>query len=188
MVMRQDMGTAIPTPRLTLRKVSETMPKATDIPNTTTMSASQPATVAGLTCTSRRGLLSGVGLAALAGAALAIATPSAASAHPNAELLAALAEFDALERQIFPDPPPATIEEEVWEVWAEPLMARRRACLDRLCEMETHTLEGFRARARSLLAWDDRHMPELEKQAAQGFWSYRMQLALLGDLAGGRSA
>ena len=71
-------------------------------------------------------------------------------------------------------------------VWAEPLMARRRACLDRLCEMETHTLEGFCARLRSLLAFDDLFMPELEADAAAGYWPQRMQLALLRGLAGER--
>ena len=136
----------------------------------------------------RRLILSAFKGAAFAGMAV-VGVPAEGSESPDAELLAVVAEFDALERQIFPEPPPATLaEEEVWEVWAEPLMARRRACLDRLCELETHTLEGFRARARSLLAYDDRHIPELEKQASKGYWSYRMQLALIRDLSGERSA
>ncbi len=136
----------------------------------------------------RRHVLSALTGVAFTGTALAIAAPSAASDNPDAELLAVLAEFDALEKQIFPNPGPATIEEEeVWEVWAEPLMVRRKDCLDRLCEMETRTLEGFRARVRSLLAWNDRLMPELEKGASDGFWAPRMQLALFRGLAGERA-
>ncbi len=76
--------------------------------------------------------------------------PAATSPNPDAELFAVLSEFDALEKQIFPQPGPATLAEEaIWEVWAEPLMERRRALLDRLCAIETRTLEGFRARVRT---------------------------------------
>ena len=135
----------------------------------------------------RRLILSAFTGAAFAGMAV-IPAPADAAEHPDAELFAVLTEFDAMEHRIFPSPPPATLEEEaVWEVWAEPLMEHRQALLDRLCAIETRTLEGFQARVRSLLAYDDRLIPELEKDASKGYWSHRMQLALFRDLAGVRS-
>ena len=133
-----------------------TMPTAADSLTTPTDAPGEP---------TRRRLMSALSGAAFAGTALAIAAPSAEAASPDAELLAVLAEHVALEGQIYPQPAPATIaeEEEVWEAWAEPLMVRRQACLDRMCEVTTHTLEGFRARARTLLVWNDEYIRDLER-------------------------
>ncbi len=98
---------------------------------------------------SRRLILSAFTGAAFAGMAV-VPAPADAAENPDAELFAVLSEFDALEKQIFPQPGPATLAEEaIWEVWAEPLMERRRALLDRLCAIETRTLDGFRARVRT---------------------------------------
>ena len=133
----------------------------------------------------RRRLMSALSGAAFAGTALVIAAPSAEAASPDAELLAVLAEHVALERQIFPEHGPATIEEEeIWEVAVEPLQIRKSACLNCLCEMETHTLEGFRARARTLLVWNAEFIGGLERDAAAGYVTERMLLALFRGLVG----
>ncbi len=83
--------------------------------------------------------------AALAGV-LAFTRP--VRADDDTELLSVLAEFEALERQIYPQPGPATIEEErAWDEHVAPLHERQGKLLDRVCELDTHTLEGFQARA-----------------------------------------
>ena len=137
----------------------------------------------------RRGLLGASAAMVLAGAAL----PAVASTNPDAELLAVLAEFDALEAAIYPKPDPtaglATLEEEqAWDDQVRPLHARQDALLERLCELETHTLEGFRARARTLLGWAELFMRDLQNDAAAGYWPQRMQIAFYRDLVGERPA
>ena len=137
----------------------------------------------------RRRLMCAISGATFAGTALVIAAPPAEAASPDAELLAVLAEHVALEKQIFPEHGPATIEEEeIWEVAVEPLQIRKSDCLNRLCEMETHTLEGFRARARTLLVWNNEFMRGLEQDAAAGYVTERMLLALFRGLVGERAA
>ena len=111
----------------------------------------------------RRTLLAGVAGAA---ATLAVIAPAPASENPDAELLDLLAQFDALERQIFPgDPLPETIEaEDKRDRAVAPLRARQDALLSRICTMRATTPAGWQARARSYLLWDD----EMQKAIAAG--------------------
>ena len=137
---------------------------------------------------SRRRLLSAAVGAAFAGAALVIAAPTGAQpAGDDAELLAALGEFDALELRMFPpDFHAATIEEEhARDKRVAPLLAEQEALLDQICALRAVTPEGWRARARSLLAWDN----EMSKSIAEihdpeRYMDERMIAALVRDLAG----
>ncbi len=128
--------------------------------------------------------------AAFAGTALVIAAPSAAGANPDAELFAVLAEFDALEQQIFPQPGPArSLRRQIWEVRAAPLLERRRALLDRPVRhaRRTRSKASGHASARSC-SMTTGFMPELETQARKATGLTEMQLALFRDLAGEHAA
>ena len=139
----------------------------------------------------RRLVLSAFTGAAFAGVATT-AAPADAAENPDAELLAVLAEFTALEAAIYPplDPAhPATLESEAeWDDAVQPLHARQKVLLDRMCDLPTHTLEGFRARARVLIMWAELFVHDLQKKAAEGYWPEKMQIALFRDLAAERAA
>ena len=129
----------------------------------------------------RRRLLAFAG-AAIAGPAIALA---ASPTHPDAALLAALAEFDRLEREMWPPGPgPATIsEEEERDARIAPLNDRQAELLGVICTMRATTLHGCIARARSLFVWD----LEMQKAIAAGddpeeYDDARMIQALVRDL------
>ena len=164
------------------------MHKATAHPNTRIAPAPQPAADAPLTCASRRNVLAtlagGVALTTLNVATL----PAGATESADAELLAVLAEFEALEGAIYPprDPtrPPTIEDEAAWDDAVQPLHARQRALLDRICELPTHSLEGFRARAHALVMWTECLIADMQKGADEGYWPEKMQIALFRDLLG----
>jgi hypothetical protein len=107
-------------------------------------------------------------LFALAGAVIAgpAITLAASPAHPDAALLAALAEFDRLEREMWPPGPgPATIAaEEERDARIAPLNDRQAELLGVICAMRATTLHGCIARACSLFVWD----LEMQKAIAAG--------------------
>ena len=88
------------------------------------------------------------------------ATLEAAPAHPDAELLALCAEFDAWEHRFLAtdfkaeNDTPAAFAAQMEQ---ERCRDAQDSLVDRMCDLRAVTLEGQRARARSLLLWD----PEL---------------------------
>ncbi len=136
---------------------------------------------------SRRLILSAFTGAAFAGMAV-VPAPADAAENPDAELLATLAEFDRLEREIWPPGvrgPDTIAGEEERDVWIAPLQERQAELLDRICVLHAHTPQGHRARARSILLWDK----ELQKAIAAGddaksYDDDRMIRALIRDLVG----
>jgi hypothetical protein len=138
--------------------------------------------------TTRRTLLAGLAGAA---ATLAVIAPAPASENPDAVLLDLLAQFDALERQIFPgDPLPETIEaEDERDRAMAPLHARQQALLAQICSIRATTPAGWQARARSYLLWDN----EMPKAIAAGddstaYYDDRMITALIRDMTQGAAA
>lgn len=78
-------------------------------------------------------------------------------AHPDADLLAACAAFDALERAYIAVPGdfwPDTPEERASEAERERISAAQDPLVERMCELRAFTREGQAARARSLALWD----------------------------------
>jgi hypothetical protein len=141
----------------------------------------------------RRGLLSGMAGAAVAGTALVMTAPIAAAAEsPDAELLAAIAQFDALERRIWPPEGRncETFEEEhAADALAEPLKVEQRALLSRICTTPARTIDGLRARARSLVLWaPDIGVEIAESDRGRFGWDDWMVSALIRDLTGGHAA
>ena len=171
------------------------MPKATNTFNTLSASASPPPTIAGQPCTARRGLLAGlagIGAVTLAGASLAGAAPAQAASGDDAELLATIAAFDALEREIKAtyDGCGDTIEAEVAaDLVRMPLKARQAPLLSRICALRAVTVQGWQARARSLMLWDgDQDIFAVSEDDLNGYWDDRMLAALFRDLVGSGEA
>ncbi|MGI4939605.1 MAG: hypothetical protein ACRYHQ_03370 [Janthinobacterium lividum] len=144
--------------------------------------------------TSRRDLLSAGAVSALVGfAAASLPTPNAQAAevlpawpHPDAELIDLCSQIVALER--------------VWGIESDKgsnatsghpayiaayaemkrLQALQEPILDRLYEMPTHTLDGFRARARAIMAAD---YGEMERQQDHRGQLYALMHDLVGEVA-----
>ncbi len=101
--------------------------------------------------------------------------PVAAPPDPDAELLAVCAEFDAMEHRrnaMFDDD---TLTDEANAAIRE----EQAPLVDRLCEMQAITIEGMRARARSLVLYDDAVM---ERHSV--YTNDRIVAAVLRDLIG----
>ena len=150
------------------------MPQATK-PNTT----SRPAPVVNDAIPRRQLITITTALAALAGIDTASTGMSALAEgqHPDADLLASLEEFDALERQKVTIYQQISADKEADEA-ATPLHDRQAELLAEICEMHATTLDGCKARARSLLLWS-REAPEFS-----GGWTDDMRVALTRDLVG----
>lgn len=139
----------------------------------------------------RRQLLTAGAGALAAGGLLASApamTPGAANgsvSHPDAELLSLCAQHDAIQRRIDDAyPHPATLElERIWDAYREPLEDEQEELIQRMIEARAVTVDGFRARATSLLLWDPDSI-KLRARAASGVGD-NMLAALLRDLTGG---
>jgi hypothetical protein len=147
---------------------------------TTQGSTSADADAAGSTgraCT-RHGVLIG-GTAALALAAPAIAQTVA---HPDAELLAACDEFNALERRhdiLYAAEP----DEDKRDILAAPIEAAQRATVARLMDLRATTLAGCVGRARSYQLYMASDPFETDAGLlASKFQNSRMLGALLRDL------
>ena len=123
---------------------------------------------------SRRLALRYGGLAALAG----LITPAIASAAPSGddiELIAACAQFDALERQL------QALSEDEYAAAHEAIQAVQFPLLERICAATCTTMEGLRARVRTIALWEG-DMPTFAPDEA--YWNSRMFHALLRDLSG----
>lgn len=111
--------------------------------------------------------------ASLTGTGLA----DAATPHPDAVLLTAIAEFDDLEQKI--DASYLTIpNEDDGDQWRAPLQARQEDLLDMITTLRAITMDGLFARARSLALWDSGTFDN------DGHWDTGMRVALLRDLLG----
>lgn len=140
--------------------------------------------------TSRRDLLSAGAMTALAGvAAITLAKPDAQAAealpaglHPDAELIdlcGQIVEFERLwgiESDKSSDLVPGHPARVVARADMDRLSALQNPIADRLYDLPTHTLDGFRARARAIMAGDYGTMEDNQ--------DYRgMLYALMRDLA-----
>jgi uncharacterized protein (DUF1501 family) len=115
------------------------------------------------------------------GAAAALAgllTPAIASAAPSGddtELIAACAQFDALERQL------QALSEDEYADAREAIQAAQLPLLERICAANCTTMEGLRARVRTIALWEG-DIPTFSPDEA--YWKSRMFHALLRDLSG----
>ena len=123
---------------------------------------------------SRRMALRYGGLAALAG----LITPAIASAAPSGgdiDLIAACAQFDAMERQL------QALSEDEYAEAHEAIQAAQLPLLERICAATCTTMEGLRARVRTIALWEA-EAPTFAPNEA--YWNSRMFHALLRDLSG----
>ena len=122
---------------------------------------------------SRRMALRYGGLAALAG----LITPAIAGAAPagwDAELIAACAQFDVLERRL------QALSDDKYADEREAIRDEQFPLLDRICAANCTTLEGLRARVRTIALWEA-DAPTFA--ADETYWNSRMFHALLRDLS-----
>jgi hypothetical protein len=130
---------------------------------------------------SRRALLGGTA-ALLAGAVVTATTiaPQNGGASPDAELIALCAEIDALEDKIdsFTIKGATIEEEEAQDKLAQPFADEQEPLIVQLCDMPATTIEGIRARARTLVKW----APDWRNK--RGGYDAAMISALLSDLIG----
>ena len=127
--------------------------------------------------------------AALAGVAVGGASPFVLPDHPDAHLLSLLARFDEIERHVqslFAQKTNTLEEEAAVDAATEPFKGAQSALLDEACSLSAVTLDGFRARAASLLLWDGEMQRNINRVAAgRGDDIYdddRMIAALVRDL------
>jgi len=103
----------------------------------------------------------------------------------DAELLDLIARFDALERRInltYQEGHPAHIEDDhERDAFKAPMEAEQEELLDRICDLEARTLQGFKARAASLILWSAEAREAASGEAAE-FWHDRLLGALLRDI------
>jgi hypothetical protein len=101
---------------------------------------------------SRRAMLSG-SAALLTGVTAFLATQDTAP-NPDAELIALCAEIDALEDRMWGNLPKMSDEEEKQhDAEIEPLRQKQLALIDQISDLTATTLDGFRARARTIAKW-----------------------------------
>jgi hypothetical protein len=99
-------------------------------------------------------------------------------------LIAALAEFDAIERYVFSLYPGETnaIEEDAErDAVIRPLSEAQWGMLDRVCGVQAKTLEGILARARTIVLQDGELDPAVDAMT-EGYTNGRLVAALLRDL------
>ena len=137
--------------------------------------------------TARREVLA-IGTAALVGvlsatAAAAAALPVVQADHPDAELLAACAAFDELERAYIAtdfEAHTGSPEDIAAEAGRDCLRDAQDPLLARMVELRATTREGMMARARSLILWDGEVMQEDGPLAE--FTNTKLTRAVLRDL------
>jgi len=134
---------------------------------------------------SRRNML---GIAAASMLMPAVAAASMPKHHPlpaspDAELLAACAAFDALERQYVAlyDGPDAIEDDDECEAAARPIRLKQKPLLDKLTNLRATTLEGHLARIRSLVLEDQQL--DIEELATSSYINQRLLGMVLRDLA-----
>ncbi len=129
----------------------------------------------------RRDFLALAAGAVAARTALPIGAADAAD-HPDAELLASCAAYDALTRAFIAaesDAPPGTPEEDADLAEQNRLTAARDPLFERLFELVPMTLDGHVARARSLFLMSPEIAVDWERGASD-----RLAYAVVRDLAG----
>ena len=113
---------------------------------------------------------------------------AAMTAASDDHLIAACRALDDLERRVdaFNDPgSPSYIEDDaVRDDAIDPIEAEQVSLIDRICVTKALTMEGARARARSLLLRHKAIDPSSDALAAGRPWSDRMVAAALRDLLG----
>ena len=110
--------------------------------------------------------------------------PSAPDEPDDAELIAALAEFDAIERHVnshFEGGANAIVDDRERDAVIVPLWETEREPLERACRMRAVTLEGLQARARTIVLEDLDLDPEVDA-ITEGYTNDRLIAALLRDL------
>ena len=141
---------------------------------------------------SRRDLLGAAGFTALAGiAAVAIATPDAAAVEHGADaaLIALCNRFADLERQKLAsygrDPRGISYEQEkaIDDRERQPIWAEQEDLVASIIDARATTLDGFRARARALVVYDQQGWKD--EEISSGPWPGGMCFALVRDLVGG---
>src|SRR5205085_2014995 len=113
----------------------------------------------------------------------AVAAPvPALAAGPDAELIALCAQFDTGERQylaIYEQ----VADDDAADRAAAPIRAAQRLLLNRICAIRATTLEGFRARIRTVMLEDQELDPTAEAETGEWYFNVRLMAVLLRDLA-----
>ena len=145
-----------------------------------------------VTAPSRRELMTAAGFTALAGiAAAAIATPDAVAVEHGADaaLIALCNRFIDLERQLRASydrqPQGISCQEEgaIEDRERKPIRAEQEDLVASIIEARATTLDGFRARARALVAYDQQGWAD--EEISHGPFPGGMNFALVRDLIGG---
>lgn len=132
-----------------------------------------------LPATRRRLLVGAALLGSGPGGAGGVAGPSTS----DAGLLAAAANFCALERRMLDlfDGPGRVADDGARDLLLAPLRSEQGPCLDQLCRERASSLAGHRARAVAFALWDGGELAE--RAGAQGLLADRLLAALIRDLA-----
>lgn len=143
--------------------------------------------------TTRRDMMSAAGFTALAGiAAVAIAKPDAQAVEPqgaDADLIALCDRFIELERQKLAsygrDPRGISPAEEraIDDKERQPIWREQEELVAAMVEARATTLDGFRARARALVVYDQQGWAD--EEISHGQFPGGMNFALVRDLVGG---
>lgn len=130
----------------------------------------------------RRKFLGAAAVMAASGA-VAQAVPGA---HPDAELIALCAAFMGLERRhqaSFDPSSPAYVEDDdERDRVNDPICDAQEPLVERICAMRATTLEGARARVRSILLWDADADPAKDPLCFGHSMNHRMTAAVFRDL------
>lgn len=151
---------------------------------------SKPAPASAPAKPSRRGVLaSAAGLLAFGGTTAAV--QAAPGAHPDAELIALCAAFDDLERRYrasFDRDSSAYVEDDDERDRVNDLIREAQDPLEeRICAIRATTLDGWRARVRSILLWDAEADPAEDSLCLGHSTDRRMTAATFRDLLGDRA-
>jgi len=128
----------------------------------------------------RRGLLGGAAALAVA----PIAPVMSAHPHPDRELIAVCAEFDAIERYInshYAGGSRKIEDDDERDVAIAPFQEAQEPLLERIVALLATTPDGFMARARTLALWD---LDAMRQIGPGNYLEDRMLAALLRDMTG----
>ena len=131
--------------------------------------------------TPRRTFLTSTAAVAAGSVLSAAAVPASGAVSPDAELIAACAEFSRLDREFGQTDfgaDPFSSEADHAEAEQDRICRLMDEVSDRIVAFRATTSEGHQARARCLLSW----APELADE--RGCMAWRMRAAVLRDLAG----
>lgn len=110
----------------------------------------------------------------------------APSVHPDAELIALCAAHDDLERRyrasFDPSSPTYVEDDDARDLVNDPICDAQEPLAERICAMRATTLEGARARVRSILLWDADADPAKDPLCLGRSINHRMTAAVFRDL------